>query len=197
MICRPAIAACRNPIRFRKEKTMLIILALAAAAPAAAQDFQSTRLLDTIVEQFTGKEIGEQGGARTPVDTRLKLAACTAPQLSWRSDSEDAVVVRCMTPEWKIFVPVNAAPRARPAATAPVKAAAAAPLPVKAEPVIRRGDAITLEVGAAGFSITREGVSMNDAAPGARLMVKVDERKSPIQAVAVEQGRARLPGWGE
>ena len=38
---------------------------------------------------------------------------------------------------------------------------------------------------------------MNDAAPGARLMVKVDEKTKPVQAVAVEQGRARLPGWSE
>jgi flagellar basal body P-ring formation protein FlgA len=174
---------------------MLIVLALAAAAPAAAQDFQSTQLLDTFVSQFTGKPIGEQGGARTPVDTRLKLANCGAPQLSWRTEAQDAVVVRCMTPEWKIFVPVNAA-RAKPPASAPI-AAAAVPAPVKAAPVIRRGDSVTLEVGSAGFSITREGIAMGDAAPGARLMVRVDEKKPPIQAVAVEQGRARLPGWGE
>ena len=174
---------------------MLLFLALTAAAPAAAQDFQSTQLLDTIVAQFTGRQVGEMGGARTPVDIRLKLASCTAPQLAWRTEAKDAVVVRCMTPEWRIFVPVIAVPQ--PKAAAPALPAAAAPVAVKAAPVIRRGDAVTLEAGAAGFSITREGVAMNDAAPGARLMVKVDEKKTPIQAVAVEQGRARLPGWGE
>jgi flagellar basal body P-ring formation protein FlgA len=177
---------------------MLLVLALAAATPAAAQDFQSTRLLDTIVGQFTGKDIGELGGARTPVDARLKLAACTAPQLSWRTEAQDAVVIRCMTPEWKIFVPVNAIAKPKPVAAVPVPvAAAAAPRPVKAEPVIRRGDSVTLEAGSAGFSITREGVAMNDAAPGARLTLKVDDKKPPIQAVAVEQGKARLPGWSE
>jgi flagella basal body P-ring formation protein FlgA len=56
---------------------------------------------------------------------------------------------------------------------------------------------VTLEAGAAGFSITREGTAMNDAAPGARVMVKVDENKAPIQAVAVEPGHARLPGSGD
>ena len=176
---------------------MLLVLALAAAAPAAAQDFQSTVLLDTIVGQFTGKPIGELGGARTPVDTRLKLAACTAPQLSWRTDAQDAVVIRCMTPEWRIFVPVNAIAKPKPVMAAPAPAAAAARPPVKVEPVIRRGDSVTLEAGSAGFSITREATAMNDAPPGARLMLKVDEKKPPIQAVAVEQGKARLPGWGE
>ena len=176
---------------------MLLFLALTAAAPAAGQDFQSTQLLDTIVGQFTGKQIGEPGGARAPVDARLKLAPCAAPQLSWRSELQDAVVIKCMTPEWRIFVPVNMIAQPKPAAAAPRAAAPAAPAPVKAEPVIRRGDTVTLEAGAAGFSITREGTAMNDAAPGARLMVKVDEKTKPVQAVAVEQGRARLPGWGE
>lgn len=173
---------------------------LAVASPAAAQDFQSTQMVDTIVAQFTGHEIGQQGGARTPVDTRLKLAPCAAPQLSWRTDARDAVVVRCMAPEWRIFVPVVAVPQAPtplPAAAAPTVAVARPAPPVKPAPVIRRGDAVTLEAGAPGFSITREGVAMNDAAPGARVMVKVDENKAPIQAVAVEPGHARLPGSGD
>lgn len=177
-----------------------LLFALTLAAPAAAQEFQSTQMIDTFVSQFTGRSVGQEGGARAPVDTRLKLAACAAPQLSWRTEAKDAVVVRCMTPEWRIFVPVLALPQA----PKPVMAAAAAPPPVirpappvKAAPVIRRGDAITVEAGAAGFSITREGVAMNDAAPGARVTVKVDEKRQPIQAVAVEAGRARLPGAGD
>lgn len=172
-------------------RSILIIPALIAAAPAAAQGFQSTELLDTIVAQFTGTPIGALGGARTPVDRRLKLAPCAAPQLEWRSDARDAVVVRCMAPAWRIFVPVEAVPRPKPAAPAVALAAA------KAEPVIRRGDPVTIEAGSAGFSITRDGVAMGDAAPGARLLVKVDEKKPPIQAVALAQGRVTLPGWAE
>lgn len=170
----------------------MLILALALAAPAA-DAFQSTALLDSIVAQFTGKAIGEIGGARTPVDTRLKLAACAAPQLEWRSEARDAVVVRCMQPGWRIFVPVAALPQPKPVSAPSV----AQPAPVKAEPVIRRGDAVTVEIGSAGFSITREGVAASDAAAGARLAVRIDDRKPPIQAVAIEPGRARLPGWGD
>ncbi|NIJ21184.1 flagella basal body P-ring formation protein FlgA [Sphingomonas naasensis] len=169
---------------------MLLFLALAAATPAAAQDFQSTQVLDAIVAQFTGKPLGEQGGARAPVDKRLKLQSCAAPQLEWHGAAKDAVVVRCMAPAWRIFVPVNAVPQPRsvPVAAAPVPAA-----PVRAAPVIRRGDPITVEAGSPGFSITREGIAMGDAPAGARLLVKVDEKKAPIQAVAIESGRARLP----
>jgi len=28
-------------------------------------------------------------------------------------------------------------------------------------------------------------------------MVKVDDAKGPVQAIALESGRATLPGWGE
>lgn len=174
----------------------MLLAALILAAPAAASDFQSTAMLDTIVAQFTGKRLGEQGGARAPVDTRLKLAACAAPQLEWRTDAKDAVVVRCMEPGWRIFVAVNAVPQPRPVATAGAPAAVrAAPAP-KAENVIRRGDAVTIEVNAAGFSITREGVAMSDAPAGGRLTIKIDEKKAPVQAIAVEPGRAKLAGSG-
>ena len=178
----------------------LPLLALAVlATPALAQDFQSTLILDTIVVQFTGRPIGQMGGARAAVDTRLKLAACAAPQLDWHTEAHEAVVVRCMSPEWKIFVPVLAPPRPKPApvAAAPVQTPAAqapAPVPAKPEIVIKRGDTVTLEAGGAGFSITREGVAMGDAPVGGRVMIKVDDKKPPIQAIAVQAGHAKLPG---
>lgn len=175
---------------------MLALLALAAAplaaSPAAAQGYQSTAVLDAIVAQYTGAPIGAVGGARAAVDQRLKLQSCAAPQLEWRNEAKDAVVVRCMSPVWRIYVPVNALPQPKPEPVA-TRAAPAA----KAEPVIRRGDMVSLEAGAAGFSITRDGTAMNDAAPGARVAVKVDDKKPAVAAIALEPGRARLPGFGE
>lgn len=174
---------------------MILALALSLAAP----DFQSVAALDTIVTQFTGKEIGEQGGAIAPIDRRLKLASCAAPQLEWRSDTHDAVVVRCMAPAWKIFVPVAAVPKPRVAAPAPMPANVVVrpAAVVKAEPVIKRGDAVTVEAGSPGFSISRQGIAMNDAPPGGRISVKVDDKQPPLQAIAIEPGRARLPGFAE
>ncbi|WP_306286430.1 hypothetical protein [Sphingomonas sp. Ant20] len=52
-----------------------------------------------------------------------------------------------------------------------------------------------IEAGTDGFSISREGVALADAAPGARFMVKVDDTRTPVQAIAVASGRATLPGW--
>ncbi|UZK68894.1 flagella basal body P-ring formation protein FlgA [Sphingomonas sp. S1-29] len=174
----------------------LLIPALLIAAPAAAQQrsFQDTALLDTAVAQFTGAAIGSDGGAVAAIDRRLKLAPCAMPQFEWRSPAQDTVVIRCMAPVWRIYVPVIAEPKA----SAPILAAAAPVTPaLKPEIVVKRGDPVMVKAGSAGFSITRDGVAMGDAAAGARLMVKVDPKKPPIQAVAVEAGRVTLPGWAE
>lgn len=171
------------------------VFTLAALAPigAAAQvRFQDTTAIDVAVAAFTGRAVGEEGGARTTVDRRLRLAACPLPELDWRGTIQDSVVVRCAAPAWRIYVPVRMPATAQRAIATPV---APTPIAAKVEPVIRRGDPVTIEAGTAGFSITRDGIAMGDAVPGARFMVKVDPAKPPIQAVAIETGRATLPGW--
>ena len=163
---------------------MLLSLLLAAA-------FQDTGGLDRAVAAFTARPIGAEGGARTAIDARLRLRQCPTVAISWRSEARDAVVVACSGPDWRIFVPVI-----RPAvAAAPARTAATAP--VKVEPVVRRGDPVVIEAGSNGFSITREGTAMADAAPGARFAVRVADARAPVQAVALSPGRAALPGWGE
>jgi flagella basal body P-ring formation protein FlgA len=166
-------------------------LLLAAAPALAATSFQDTATIDRAVASFTGRPIGAEGGARSAVDGRLKLAACPMVSLAWRSDSHDAVVVTCSGPDWRLFVPVTA-PAVAPAA----RAAAAPGTPLaKAELVIHRGDPVTIEAGSPGFSITREGIAMGDASAGGRVLVKVEESRVPVQTVAVAGGQVTLPGW--
>lgn len=171
-------------------RTLSFIALMVAASPVAAQNFQSTTLIDKAVAGFTGHAIGESGGARTPVDTRLKLAVCPMVSLNWRTDSHDSVVVTCTDPQWRIFVPVmvpaSPAPAAKPAA---VPAAAA-----KAAIVIKRGDPVTVVAGEGGFSVTRDGIATTDAAAGVRVLIRVQDGKPPIQAIAVEPGKAVIPG---
>ncbi len=166
----------------------------------AAVSFQNTPTLDRSVAAFTGHAVGEEGGARAPVDARLRLASCPTVALSWRTPAQDAVVIACSGPDadrsWRLFVPVrravSVAAGASPAAAPPVMA----PVGVKAAPVIRRGDPVLIEAAKDGFSITREGVAQGDAAPGARVAIRVEGTPAPVQAVAVANGRVTLPGWG-
>ncbi|WP_294237144.1 flagella basal body P-ring formation protein FlgA [uncultured Sphingomonas sp.] len=163
---------------------MILPLLLAAAG------FQNIGALDAAVAAFTGRPVGAEGGARSPVDARLKLAQCPTVTMSWRTEAHDAVVIACPAPQWRIFVPVVTVPRtAAPMATPAVIA--------KQEPVIRRGDPVTIEAGSDGFSITREGIAMADAAPGAHFPVRIDTARTPVQAVALTSGRATLPGWAD
>lgn len=165
---------------------MIAIMLLAA--------FQPTPTLDRAVAAFTSHAIGEEGGARAAVDPRLRLAACPTVALSWRSDVHDAVVVACSGPDWRLFVPIRQSIAAVPGKPLPAAA-------VKLEPVIRRGDPVLIEAGAndagGGFQITREGIAAGDAAPGARVAVRVDGTAQPVQAVAIASGRATLPGWAQ
>lgn len=178
-------------------RVVLAVPLLLAASPAlAAGPFQDTAALDRAVTAFTGRPIGEEGGARTPIDTRLKLAACPMVSLAWRADTHDAVVVTCTGPDWRMFVPVRLAapPVKAPQLPGPVPPQAA---PEKAVIVIKRGDPVTISAGSPGFSITREGLAASDAAAGARFLVKVEDQRAPVQAVAIAAGRATLPGWSE
>lgn len=170
----------------------LLLSALLAAGPAGAVGFQDTLAVDRAVIAFTGKAIGDEGGARAPVDARLKLKPCATLSMAWRAEKHDSVVVTCTGPEWRIFVPIRMATPP----TAP-RAAPAAALAPKTLPVIKRGDPVTIAAGSPGFTITREGIAMGDAAPGARFLVKVEDSRNPVQAVAIEAGRATLPGWTE
>jgi len=175
----------------RMEMTMIrrtaLALALAGASAAyAGAPYQDTSALDRAVASFTGRAIGEDGGAAAAVDPRLRLAQCATLALSWHGTNHDAVVINCTGPEWHVYVPVVSL--TAPAAALPTRTA---PAPV----VIKRGDPVMIEAGADGFSITREGTALGDAAAGARLMVKVDDSRVPVQAVAMEGGRATLPGW--
>ena len=149
-----------------------ILLATLAAAPAlAAPAGADLEALDRRAEAFAGAPIGEDGGPATPIDRRLKLAACKGdPEVDWHGNRRDALVIRCPDARgWKLFVPIKGGAALAPAAVA-----------AKAEPVIRR---------------SQDGVSLEDAAPGERFRLRIEGAKGPVQAVAVEAGRATLPGW--
>jgi flagella basal body P-ring formation protein FlgA len=192
MTGRQSAAACRRSTRKEFAMIRFVLPALLLASPAMAEaGFQDTGILDKAVAGFTGHPVGEEGGARTAIDARLKLAACPTVALSWHGLNHDAVTVTCPAPNWHIYVPVVMAavepksPSISPAIT----------LPAKPVVVIHRGDPVMVEADANGFSISREAVAQGDAAVGQRFLAKADGDKQAFQAIAVDSGRATLPGW--
>jgi flagella basal body P-ring formation protein FlgA len=171
----------------------ILLPALLLAGPALAQtrSFQDVAALDKAVAGFTGHAIGEDGGARTAIDARLKLAQCPTVALSWHGLNHDAVTVTCPSIGWHIYVPVVMAP---PAPKSP-SIATTVTLPAKPVIVIHRGDPVMVEASSPGFTISREAVAQGDAAAGQRFMAKGQGDKQPFQAIAVDTGRATLPGW--
>lgn len=161
-------------------------LAATAGAPAAAQDtrFADPGAIDAELAAFTGAALGTPGGARHPVDRRLRLAACARSlDLDWHGRRADMVRVECNGPtSWRIFVPVNAGGNSA--------AAAAAAAPVM---VVERGQVIGIVIEGRGFSVAQQGEALEEGAIGQWIRVRPEGQREPLRARIVTPGRAVIP----
>jgi flagella basal body P-ring formation protein FlgA len=146
-----------------------------AAAPALAAGFADHAAIDRAVAQFTGAPIGAPGGARVPVDRRLKLANC-APGLAleWYGRDRSTVVVRCPEPGgWRLFIPLAADGRQQQAG----------------DKVVTRGSLVTIVVKGAGFSLSRQGEALDAGAVGDWIRVKpTDLKGAPLRGEILRSG---------
>ena len=172
-------------------------LAFSLAAPlltlpsaVEAQAIQDLNEIDVLVAATMGAGIGEPGGARAPVDRRLKLKACpvalevTGPDLG-------AAAVRCPTLGWRIRVPLDlAAERQQSVSVArPSQGRAAAAQGAEA---VKRGEPILLTVDRPMFSLSRVMIADKDGRVGEVIPVRDDPRGKPIFVRIVEPGRATI-----
>jgi flagellar basal body P-ring formation protein FlgA len=157
-------------------RTKLAVAALAllgTAAPALAAGFADPAAIDRAVAAFTGAPIGTPGGARTPVDRRLRLAPCGASlALEWYGRARDTVLVRC--PEqggWRLFVPL-----------------AAGGAQQSGPDVVSRGEMVTITVRGSGFTLSRQGEALEAGAIGEWIRVKPANKGEPLRAQVVRPG---------
>ncbi|BBC72176.1 conserved hypothetical protein [Altererythrobacter sp. B11] len=153
--------------------------ALCAASGALAAGFTDPSVIDGEVAQFTGAAVGEPGGARLPVDRRLKLAQCAQQHdLEWYGKGRETIVVRCPVPGgWRIFVPLNTAADTSPMAQQ------------RAVPAVARGEAVTIAVHGSGFTLSRQGEAMDGGAVGEWIRVRpAGTRADPIRARIIRPG---------
>ena len=161
----------------RAKLAVAVIGLCAATAPAVAAGFADPAAIDQAVAGFTGAAIGTPGGARSPVDRRLRLAQCSAAiALEWYGKSRDTVLVRC--PEaggWRIFVPLTSG-----------GSLAAGPV---GPDVVARGEVVTITLRGSGFTLTRRGEAMEAGAIGEWIRVRaVDKRGGPLRAQILRPG---------
>jgi len=166
----------------------LPFVALALPLPALAQGFENLEMLDNRVAAALGANIGEPGGATTPIDRRLRLQACPQP-VEIGEPVAGALAVRCAPLGWRIRVSIMGTPQTRQTA------ATASPAHARAEPVVRRGDQIELIAIASGFTVSTLAVAEQDGAPGDRIRVRTDRRTAPVIGQVLEDGRVALPGF--
>ena len=171
---------------FRRPGLLCLLLVAAAAAPASAQGFENLEMLDSRISAALGAGIGEPGGAATPVDRRLHLAACPQP-VEIAEPAMGAVTVRCQPLGWRIRIPLVGNGQASASASAAPAAHAA--------PTIRRGDQVQLVAISNGFTVSTLAVADQDGAPGDRIRVRTEHRSAPIIGQVLEDGRVALPGF--
>ena len=169
----------------------LIPLAAIIAMPAFAETLPPAQNLDEleqIVVTTLGADIGQPGGPMAPIDRRMRLAACPtgiqidAPQMG-------AVTVRCTTAGWRLRVPL-----ARTQMTAPQQPQGFQKTALNNADV-RKGDPVQLVAQGDSFSISVDGVAMEDANVGGRVRVTRGGKGSTMFAEVIEPGRVRLLGF--
>jgi flagella basal body P-ring formation protein FlgA len=169
-------------------RILLFLVLLIQPLPAAAQGFENLEMLDNRVAAALGANIGEPGGATTPIDRRLRLQACPQP-VEIGEPIAGALAVRCAPLGWRIRVSIVPSAETR-------QAAATASRPqARPEPIIRRGDQIELIAIASGFTVSTLATAEQDGAAGDRIRVRTDRRSRPVIGQVLEDGRVALPGF--
>ena len=169
-------------MQYLKHTSALIIgVSFWSASPAVnAQSgaFVDPAAIDKAVLEFTGKPIGAAGGARTPVDRRLRLASCFSPlRLVLFGRRQDSIQVSCPDAGgWRIFVALTRA--------------AAAPA---AKALIAKGDRVTIAVEGRGFSVVQSGKALEAGGVGDWIKIAPPGKSETIRARVERPGRVVIP----
>jgi flagella basal body P-ring formation protein FlgA len=166
--------------------SVLVGLGMMPATPAFAQatGFADPAAIDAEIAAFTGAAAGAPGGARGPVDRRLRVAACGQPlQLAWHGRDAGMVRVECNgASPWRVFVAVNAAGATRSTPTA--------------APQIARGQVLTITLQGRGFAISQQAQALEAGRVGEWIRVRPEGSSEEVRARIDSPVRATIPLHG-
>ena len=135
--------------------------------------------------EFTGAGIGQPGGARLPVDRRMRLNACGAPlQLAWYGSNQDSIQVHCPDAGWRIYVAVAQSGQSGQQARQQEEQ----------QVVVSRGETVAIIVEGGGFSLSRQAVAMEEGVVGQWIKVRPaqDKKADPVRAQVVRPGQVAV-----
>ncbi|GAA0466834.1 hypothetical protein GCM10009096_04420 [Parasphingorhabdus litoris] len=153
---------------------------LSIFAMGATPAFEDTTDLDRQVAVHLGANIGDAGGARAPIDTKLRLKRC--PRSVRLSDTNNnAVLVSCPDLGWRIFVPVRRS-----------QAAASSQSDRAKEFVVLRNQPLTLVVRRPNFSISYRVIAQKNGRVGDFIPVRSSRKSKLLMARVSNTGEVEL-----
>lgn len=162
-------------LHYRFTLPMLSLLSIAAISP-----FEDTAHLDRQVAVHLSANIGDNGGARAKVDSKLKLKRCpSSVQLS--TTNRNAVLVSCPDLGWRIFVPIGGR-----------QASATQSRPVAQDYIVQRNQALTLVIKRSNFSISYGVVAQKKGRVGDYIPVRSSRKSKTLMARVAENGQVEL-----
>ena len=172
-------------------RLLLPLASVAATVPLWAQpqapQFIEHAMIDGAVERFTGAPAGAPGGARVPVDRRMRLAVCSKDlDVRFHGARVDTLTVACPDPgSWRIFVALNTS----------MASAAAAPAPAQqVQEIVARGDLVSIMVSGRGFSVQQGGEALEAGAAGDWIRVRPTGSKETLRARISRPGLVTIAG---
>ncbi|MEX0341094.1 MAG: flagella basal body P-ring formation protein FlgA [Erythrobacter sp.] len=166
-----------------RHQFLATLAAALGATSAVAASPMDLSVIDRAVADFTGSEVGQPGGAKLPVDRRLRLSSCQSPlDLQWFGRDQRSVQVACPSAGWRIYVAVDGG-----------AGGAGRFAQQYGEALVKRGENVTILFRGKGFTLTRQGSAVEDGAQGEWIKVRAaGERTETLRAVVIRPGQVGI-----
>ncbi|MEW4466459.1 flagella basal body P-ring formation protein FlgA [Parasphingorhabdus sp. JC815] len=162
-------------LHYRFAIPIMSLFAMGAASP-----FEDSAALDRQVAAHLGAQIGDAGGARAPIDTKLRLKRCSNG-VRFSDTKNNAVMVSCPELGWRIFVPVR---RSQAGLSNQSERAD--------EFVVFRNQPLTLVVKRPSFSISYGVVAQKNGRIGDYIPVRANRKSKELMARVSGSGEVEL-----
>lgn len=148
--------------------TAILLSAAAFASPAIANNFEDLAVLDARVAQL---------GKADAIDPRIKLPSCPEPAVL-DTASSGMIAIRCVPLGWRLRVPLRM--ETGNASLAPEK------------PAVRRGETVSVLIVGESYSVSYDGIAMDDGPVGSSIRVKFSTGGTFLTATITGAGEVQI-----